>query len=272
MKAVQAIAVAFCLLILATLATAQISLVQNFPEGDINWATYDITSTGTGAFNKDLLPSQFQLSAINAARADVSQKILAVIKDLKFSSQITVAEYLKENPPIGNLLEQYLNEYKIVGKPRLMPDSTVELTVQYPLLGDPLEALLPETGSMLNQAAYDSLDKENLSITGLVVDCRGIGLVYALCPRVLAEAGGEVYSIDWVIRDYAANNGVVQYASSTDDISARIGANPLKIIAEGPTVPGLCDVTISIGDAERLNALKEKPVIFGQCRVVFLIN
>lgn len=272
MKAVQGIAIAFCLLIFGGLATAQISLVQNFPDGEMDWATYDITCNGAGTYDKNLMPSQFQLSAINAARDDASQKIFIVIKDLRFNSQMTVNEYLQQYPPIANLLGEYLHENKIVGRPRLMPDSTVELKVQYPLLGDPLNALLPESGSMLNQAAYDSLIDEQLFFTGLVVDCRGIGLVYALCPRILAEAGGEVYSIDWADREYAADYGVVEYASSDSDISERVGANPMKIIAEGPAVPGLCDVTISIGDAERLNSLREKPVIFGQCRVVFLIN
>lgn len=272
MKAVQRFAVGFCLLILAGTAYGQINLIQNFPEGNINWGTYNITCTGVGTYDVNLPPAQHRLSAINSARKDISQKIFAVIKDLNLNAEISVAKYFSQNPKAANQLQGYLNEYKIIGKPRLMPDSTVELAVEYPLSGNALDAVLPLSGAKFNQAAYDSASAENLTITGLVIDCRGLGLVYALAPRVLAEASGEVFGLDWVLRDYAVKGGLVEYTTSETDISGRVGPNPITLLGAGAAGANLCDVIISVGDAARINALKEQALILGQCRVVFLID
>lgn len=102
--------------------------------------------------------------------------------------------------------------------------------------------------------------------TGVIIDCRGLGLVTAMSPVIKDSNGNKIYGYKNLDCDYVIQNGMASYNNER-----RAGSNPLRIKAVN--VDGLikpCDPVISISDASLLLAENSKAHFLNKCAVVFL--
>lgn len=273
MKTVQIIALIFCLLIPYGSIFAQEGHIQQFEDGLVDWSAMTITVTGIGEFDRELSPARHRLSAVRNAREDAEIKLLRILTELNFSSDKTVKDIMLKSTEAANRIEKYFEDYKFIGRPRLMPDSTVELAVE-----------LSITGNILNELYIQALDSDsntldaavtnymNPSSKGLIIDCLGLKCKYALAPRIFSSGGDEVYGLNKINYIKAKERGLICYLGNDDPIPAWMGDNCNMIKAIEISGANYCDAVIDENQAAQIKMLDENREILQSCRVAFLVD
>jgi len=257
----------------AVLAQDQGGAVQNLSGSTIDWGDQTIMATGIGTPNPKLSPAQQRTSALTSARIDAYRRLMEVIKGINLTGETVVNNSMVESDVIRVTVEGTLRGFRTVGSPRYMEDGTVELDVEVSLAGKILGVLLPPTGS--KQVEYEGKEipsNPSGSYTGMIVDCRGLGVQYALSPRLLNESGEEVYGPDWVDRDTATEKGITQYGTQESEFASRVGNNPVKVKGMRAAGTNNCDVIVSNADAVVLSSTDENLLFMDQCKVAFLVD
>jgi hypothetical protein len=111
--------------------------------------------------------------------------------------------------------------------------------------------------------------------TGLIIDAKGLGVRPAMAPKVLDEAGKEVYGSLYVSRDFAVKFGMAGYAKTVDDAAKnvdRVGKTPEKIKAIKASGANTCDVVISAGDADSIRSSAKNLKFLQECRVIIVVD
>ncbi len=260
-------------LAVAVFAQDQGEAVQNVAGGAIDWTDQVVMATGIGTPNPKLSPAQQRTSALTAARIDAYRRLMEIVKGVNLTAETVVNNSMVESDVIRVTVEGTLRGFRTVGAPRYMDDGTVELDVEVALSGKILGALLPPTGSKQDEMESEEIPSDpSGSYTGMVVDCRGLHVQYALSPRLLDENGEEVYGPDWVDRDIAEDKGIAQYGADESAFASRVGDNPLKVDGLRAAGTNNCDVVISDADAVVLTSTRDNLLFMDECRVAFLVD
>jgi len=93
--------------------------------------------------------------------------------------------------------------------------------------------------------------------TGLIVDCRGLGLSPAMSPKIADETGKEIWGTMQIDPEVAIEYGIVGYYKSVEDArsGSRAGQNPLVIKAIGKAGRAKmfqCDAVVTAEDGQRI--------------------
>ena len=288
----------FCLI-----AQAQ-NVTQTFGENQsVNWTDQIVKAVGIGAPNPDLPVAAQRTAAIRAAKIDAVRNILETIKGIYLTSETTVRNAMVENDVITTRVQGLAQNFKQVGEPRYMSDGSVEIVVEMPITGAILDALLPSQfgggqlmtagqmvcptcgqpwphgksvppGVTLQQFGGATTTASSGVYTGLVVDCKGLGVRPAMAPKVVDEQGNEVYGSKFVSRDWAVEIGMVGY--DKDLMRARqndrVSNNPLVIKALQASGPNKTDVVISAADAALIHQAAANQNFLDKCKVMFIVN
>lgn len=225
-----------------------------------------------------------------------TSQVLKELKGLYFDSERTVEEFLRENPATARRLEGV----ELFSRPagvRYLSDGSKEVFYDLPLTGPILELLIPATGGgrpvtpmccpLCKRPWPEELpvppgitllpdeEEEKLPIpyTGVIVDARGLGLSPALFPRLLNEAGEEIYGLGFVLRPYAVEKGMVSYVTSPHEAYnlGRVGMNPLRVSALRATGRNRTDLVIPDPEARRLHSLRNLRLL-ERCQVVVIVD
>ena len=108
--------------------------------------------------------------------------------------------------------------------------------------------------------------------TGLVIDCRGIGVLNPVMSPVIKNANGQaIYGHMNLDYDKIIMNGMASYAGDAYDqiARARAGNNPLVIKAQSLTDLSANPV-VSVADADRILAANQQDRFLNDCAVVFV--
>ncbi len=257
----------------------QVQSIGNF--GSVNWGNAAgpvITAKGIGAMNPNLPQAPQRPAAIRAAKLDALRNALETVKGVNISSNTTVRNFMVENDEIRTRVEGFVNNFKFEEKPHYMSDGTVEISVELPLSGIMMDALLPTSiaaapaamtwpGEPVQFAAKQAF-------TGLVVDARGLGILPAMAPRILDEENNEIYGSAYVSREFALKHGVVGYAKSVEQAQKidRLGNSPGVIKAVKSGGENKTDIVISKGDADSIKSSSKDMKYLSECRVVFVVD
>ena len=87
------------------------------------------------------------------------------------------------------------------------------------------------------------------SYTGLIVDCRGLGLRPVMSPVIKADNGRPIYGYKNLDSDKVVQNGMAGYVRSESD-ATRAGRNPLVVRAVA--VDAGANPVLSADDARRV--------------------
>lgn len=266
------------LLLLQSFIYSQEDILHTSYEGVLNWTDMTITVTGRGRPNPELSPAQYRLSALRSARKNAEERILEIIKKINLTSESKIGQLIEESETIRAQIENIIGDLQIIGKPRHMPDSTVEIDMEFHLSNELLNVILPPTGGKFVEFISEEPSEEDTafknqvySYTGLIIDCRGLQVGFVLAPKVLDEQGQVVYGPGWVSREIALTTGIVQYVRDEDEATARFGENPIKIKGLQTTGTGRCDIIIANADAVAL-LNKDNLNFLSMCKVAFLVE
>lgn len=239
--------------------------------GNVDWQQGSVRCTGSGAPNlrdADGNPGRARIGAEKAARLDALRSCLETLRGTALESGKTVGGAMASDAVLTGRVQGLVKGFKVVGKPRYFSDGGVELDVEVPLEGALSDALLPRPAAA---PAAAPLPADPEPPTSLVVDARGQKLLPALAPRVLDEAGAELYGPASLGEAGRRAGGGAAYAPDLEIakrvIPARLGARPLVVKAlraEG------ADVVLSAADAAALR--QRNLAVLAEARVVFLSN
>jgi hypothetical protein len=245
-------------LALAAAVTFAALPAQARAESGVDWQRKVVKCTGSGAANlRDAggNPAVARIGAEKAAKLDALRNCLEAVKGVQLDSGHTVGNALASDQGLSGRVQGIVKGFKIVGAPRYFSDGGVEMDVEVPLEGALSDALLPkpEKKGEATPEPTPTKGEGGQAGTSLVVDARGQKVVPALAPRILDEAGHEIYGPARLGEAGRKAGGAAAYANDLAAAKAtfkdRIGEKP--VVVKAVRTEG-ADLVISSADAAGL--------------------
>jgi len=221
-------------------------LVEKLEHGQVDWSAKTVLATGSGAPNLKMKNvAQVRLAAERAAQLDAYRKILESLKGVRITAtELGSAQLSKVQ--VNTQVQGLIRGCKTVDT-RYYSDGGVDVVLKCGLNGGLATALSPV------KARKKVSTEGEAKYSGLIVDATGVGAQPALAPRLLDDAGGEVYAANMVGPNDLRQHGAAGFARSVDQAkkNARVGKHPLVVKAAGVGEANT-DITISAEDAAKL--------------------
>lgn len=243
------------------LALAALPLSVPAQPGGVDWQKRVVRCTGAGAANlKNAAgnPAVARIGAEKAAKLDALRACLEIMKGVAISGGQTVGGAMAADAGVRGAVEGTVRGFREAAK-RYFSDGGVEVDVEVPLdaIG---EAVLPKAAAAPAPAGP----------TSLVVDAAGLAVAPALAPRLLDEAGRELYGPASLGDAARRGAGVAAYAPGLEaarrDLAARLGDQPLVVKAVRSQGSDL------VLGADAAQALAARPAFLAEGRVVILTD
>jgi hypothetical protein len=253
-------------------AAADDAVVQKLAHGEINWTRKTVTATGSGVagmkITKDSDIPAARLMAERAAKIDAIRNILETIQGIQVTGTRS-ANDIMSNGDVKTRIEGIARGFKVVDT-KYYSDGSVDVVVQMPIDENLTNALVekPKPG----KAARTINTSGPESFSGLIVNARGLGVVPSMAPRIVDEAGKEVYAADIVTEKGMAQGGIAAYEKNEDRSKERAGAKPLVIKALRLVDKSKTDIVVSNGDADKLRAPNVNLAFLADGKVVILVD
>lgn len=284
---------------LSTLAPeAHAQVTQNMGAGVIDWTSGNIKVTGSGAPPAKGSAAQKRLMARRAAVADGYRQLAELINGVRVDSETIVKDFVTESDTIKVKVSALIKGAQI-GDTRYLSDGSVEVDMRLGMYGanslssviqpsfleehrqeqmaptptrtpvpTPVKTPMP---TVPDEPVVDSGD----SYTGLIIDCKGLGVAPGMSPMIMDSNGKEVYIGDRPIDpDMVVQIGIVGYMKTMSEAkaSSRVGKNPLVIRASRAGGKTKVDAVISSSQAQMLLQADSRKSFLAESKVVFIID
>jgi len=279
------------LLLLGGLPTAAIGQTWTAPkptdkvDGGVNWTTQVIYGKGVGvAPPYAVSPEHGRSLAITAGTVLARQELLAIARGVTIDSRTTVQNAMVASAVTEARVSGVIRGAQVVDV-RDLGGGTVEVTVAIPATGEFADLLVPASPprpspsitpapSPIPAPARPPTPSPALVYTGLVVDARGLGIKPAMAPKVLSEAGQELYGFSVVDRNWVIQQGMAGYSKDLPAAQAheRVADRPLTIKAMAATGANKTDVVIANSDAQLLLGSGQNLVFLEKARVMLVVD
>ncbi len=248
--------------------------ITHFENGSINWTTGVITAVGK-ASPKDNTELSHE-SVPGAARAGANRQIIQILKNIRIQPGLTVEEYASKNDIILAGIEKTARD-AVVSRQYYTSDLAVELKVSTSMLGGFLQLVLPEDIRQITRINPElplktkTTEGRNLH-TGLLIDARGLVVEPVLSPVIISEQGHDIYSGEFISREFAVKNGVCKYICSMEEAinDRRIGNYPIVLKALRTEGKQNAAIVISMSDYLLLEKATERHTFLKECKVVIV--
>jgi hypothetical protein len=241
-------------------------LVQKLAHGEINWSKKVVTATGSGAAKvKGANVAQARLMAERAAKLEAIRNILETVRGMQVSSSRTAADVMS-NGEISTAVKGLAESFRVVDT-KYYSDGSVDVIVSMPIDQSLTNALLER-----NKAKPGKAMKTDgpLSYSGLVVNARGLGLVPSMSPRIVDEAGKEIYGVEVVSEKGLAKGGIATYVRG--ESTEQAGSTPLAVKALRLADKTKTDLVIANIDADKLRAQNMNLSFLTEGSVIILVD
>lgn len=264
-------------------------VIQSIGDGKIDWSKGSITVTGSGAApNKaDMSAGQKRLLAQRAATADAYRQLAELINGVNVDSETIVKDFVTESDIIRTRVSALIKG-AVPGKPKYMSDGTVEVEVTLGLYGQKsLSAVIVPPALEKNEVETIQPTPEPVSTplpenpptgsyTGVIIDCRGMGVEPAMSPQIVDANGKEIYIAPGspIDPDLVVNIGIVGYADTLNQAQAnsRVGKNPLIIKASKAGGKFKTDAVVSAADGQKIKQADSSANFLSRSKVIFVVS
>lgn len=252
-----------------------------------------MTAIGYGYLPAGMPVGRAKLMARRAAIVDAQRNLVEIIKGTAVDAETSMENYLVTSDIVKTKVNGMVTGARIVAE-KLDADGSYEVTMEVPMygvgsvsdvainaiVGDsapvPVPAPNPAFVQIYNQISVND-NSFGSGYTGVVIDAQNSGILRTFCPAVYDTKGRAVYGVNNVDKNFAVNNGIVEYAEGSEQWSrvtagtSRAGANPLviKIVGLRERVVNKCDVIISEADADKLLTENQRSHFLDRYAVVF---
>ena len=278
MKAAQLIGVTSVLVLTSSPARAQKDpasaddgVVQKLAHGEINWSAKTVTATGSGAANlKDGSVAKARLMAERAAKLEALRNIVETIQGIQVTGTRNAADVMS-NGEIKTRITGMAQGFRVVDT-KYYSDGSVDVIVSMPIDDTLTNALIekPKPGSTKPRKALSTEGPEGYS--GLIINARGLGITPSMAPRVVDEAGKEVYGAELVNDKGLQQGGIASYAKNEEKAAERTGSKALVVKALRLADKTKTDLVIANGDADKLRDPKSNLSFLADGKVVILVD
>lgn len=261
-------------------------------KGRIDYSQGVARAVGLGALRPPTLArsrAQDTLDARDAALADALRTLTMAVQQVRVTADSRVSNYTLKSDEVRLKLAGIIKNAEVVEE-KLLPESGIyRMVVQVPLVGANSVAEAVGAASAPRVAA-EPREKapekprdpfapgmpapSGVAYTGLIVDCRGLGLKSSPSPKLWSERGDEVFGTITVSEDFLQDQGIVAYPHSLEAArrSARIGERPLIVRARRCHDATHCEPLISHSDAQRIREANQESKFLERCAVVFVTD
>lgn len=208
-----------------------------------NWNTNVIQVTGMGVANSRIAttPAHASMMARRAAIADAYRQLAEEVNGVQVDSETTVEQMMLTSDVVKTRITATIRGAKIISEGELsgggysvtmeLPlfgeeNSLAETVIERPRYVEPFPAPAPDFNPPIHQPNY-----HGGRYTGLIVDCRGLGMInFVMSPVIKNSAGQKIYGHQNLDYDRIIREGMATYARDMSE-SARAGSNPLIVQA-----------------------------------------
>ena len=267
----------FALLLVAMFLTVGIKA-----EAAPDYGNQTITATGMGVAKAGTSGGHARILARRAAIADAQRNLLEAVKEVYVEGGTEVVDAMLSSDVVRTKVSGTLKGARIVSE-NITSDGAYEVTMQIGMfgVGGLAEAVIPrpETPPIAfptPQTTVPSPTAPSTTITitatggytGVVIDCRGLGLNPVMSPVIKDNSGVKLYGHQNLDYDMVIRDGMASYAHDMSQAS-RAGSNPLVIKAERLDDHNANPV-LSVTDGNRMLLENNSAGFLSKTAVVFL--
>jgi hypothetical protein len=256
--------------------------------GIINYEDGYVEAVGIGAVDPAKIKgTNARPMCLRAATVVAYRNLLEVTKGVQIDSQTTIRDFVTESDVINAAISGFVKGARTVNTDYLS-DGTCEVTLRMSLSGKFAQTIIPK--AIQEQQKRESpppapVKPEPAAVkpvptpaapvyTGMVIDARGLGARPAMSPKIVDEAGAEVYGSMIVDKTYAVSQGISGYAR---DLTAaqgnqRVTDNPVTVKGVSAEGAGKADIKISNDDARQIRSATENLSFMKKCRVMIVLD
>jgi len=273
--------------------------------GAADWTNQTLRATGIGSPNPNMPETAQRAGAIEAAKRVALRNMLETIQGMNLDSETTVRNYMMESDVITTRVKGVARNFTVVDT-KYMSTGDIEVTVEMPITGALLDALLPQSmGGALGimpaaqgvcplcgqpwpagkpvpagvtlqtaGAVATTTQPQGGAYTGLIIDAKGLGLRPAMSPKILDESGQEVYGSKFVSREWAVQIGMVGYDKDVNRARSndRVTNNPLVVKALKLAGENKADVVVAAASAALIRNAATSQNFLDKCKVMFIVD
>lgn len=281
MKKIARICAAFALAMTMLFSTAFAAA-----DGGVDWTENKVTAIGTGVAPSNALnAAQARMLARRAAIVDGYRNLAETVKGVNIDGETTIEMNMVTNDTVTSKVTAFIQGARIVSE-RATADGGYEVTLEVPMFGvsnslagavmqKPAEKeAFPAVSSLAGSLASDptayasaTVQKEG-NYTGLIVDCRGLGLQPVMSPVIKNASLQPIYGYKNLDYDLVVAKGMAGYATDMSKAS-RAGARPL--VVKPVRLDGHnANPVLSNADADKVLVENAATHFLDQTNVVFL--
>ena len=266
--------------------------VQQVDNGAMNYSNGFVVATGIGAISPLAQnPGMARATAIRAAKVDAMRNLLEAVMAITVSSETTVRGAAIENDVVKTSVEGMVRGARMRdidgdgrgsnSDIRYLSDTSIEIEMEVHMSGIS-EVILPSAGFAPAPAptaggapapAAPAAPRPG-TVTGLIIDARGLGLRPAMSPKVLDQNGGVIYGPGNFTREFAVKFGVAGYSKNLEQAQQdpRVVGNPMVVKGVGVQGANKADLVLAAGDISRVKGAESSGKFLSNCKVMILID
>ena len=247
------------------------AVVQKIGHGEVNWSAKTVTATGSGAANlKDASVAVARLNAERAAKLDAYRNIVETIQGIQVTGKRSAGD-LMSNGEIKSRVQGFVQSCKTVDT-RYYSDGSVDIVMQCPMDDGITSALF--SGIPSGKKARKLPTTGASTYSGLVVNAKALGVMPSMAPRIVDEAGKEIYAATVVSEQGLAQGGIAGYVKDVDKAKTheRVGQKPLIVKALRLADKSKTDIVISNADADKLRDPNSNLSFLAEGRVIIVVD
>ena len=215
-----------------------------------------------------------RMLARRAAVADGYRQLAEAVKGVEVESGTSVDYMMIQSDDIKLRVNTVIKGAQVVSE-REISGGGYEVTMRMPIFGAEnslAKAVMPAQPQVRETfPAPTKTIQSSGGYTGLIVDCRGLGLKPVMSPVIKNNNGQPIYGYKNLDPDKVIAQGMANYCYNTSDTSAsRAGSNPLivKAVALDGVYNG--NPVVSTDDANRILAENNVAHFLENTNVVFI--
>lgn len=273
------------------------------PLNNVDWQSLTITVKGIGVAPPDAINAvQGTMMARRTALMDGYRQLAEVIKGVQVTSESTAENFILQSDVMSTKIDAVIQGAQVIAEEAVT--GGYEVTMCVPMFGETgsvASALLPTSAPResfpepLQSVApsmpvYDTSASVSVRIdmtaketpvaaptsdaiggyTGLIVDCRGLGIRPVMSPVIKNDEGEPIYGHKNLDSHYVIANGMASYTTDIEGAGTkRAGANPLVVKAVSLENHNGNPV-ISVADANRVLIENKATGFLEKTNVVFV--
>ena len=264
--------------------------VQQVDNGAMNYSNGFVVATGIGAISPLAQnPGMARATAVRAAKVDAMRNLLEAVMAITVSSETTVRGAAIENDVVKTSVEGMVRGARMRdidgdgrgsnSDIRYLSDTSIEIEMEVHMSGIS-EVILPPAGYAPAPVAGGApapaapAAPRPGTVTGLIVDARGLGLRPAMSPKIVDQNGGVVYGPGNFTREFAVKFGVAGYSKNLEQAQQdpRVVGNPLVVKGVGVQGANKADLVLAVGDVSRVKGADSSGKFLSNCKVMILID